>query len=148
MINAMQLIIAISKRMLQPKLAEEWIVYLKSSNQSFQRAATRSVGMFCMGKVLKVTDWVMYGIFAYWPSSSLIVNKELNIFKCNLNLQKTYWDSSVTSTGIAIHFSQCLLEMLIEGGTNCRVKQLLPEMLTVLQAGIVTSIPMWAMRCR
>ena len=34
-------------------------------------------GMFCDARVLKVTDWVMWGIFAYWPSWSVSVNKEL-----------------------------------------------------------------------
>ena len=43
--------------------------------------ACRDLGMFCVLRVLKVTDWVMCGIFAYWPSSSVIVNQEL---KCPL----------------------------------------------------------------
>lgn len=88
LINAiMQMIIAISKRMLQPKLTIEWIVYLKTLKpvlwswlgSRLWRAGRGSTdcGMFCDARVLKVTDWVMWGIFAYWPSWSVSVNKEL-----------------------------------------------------------------------
>ena len=88
LINAiMQMIIAISKRMLQPKLTKEWIVYLKTlkpvlwswPGSRLWRAGRGSIdcGMFCDARDLKVTDWVMWGIFAYWPSWSVSVNKEL-----------------------------------------------------------------------
>ena len=41
------------------------------------RTGEQRCGMFCDARVLKVTDWVMWGIFAYWPSWSVSVNKEL-----------------------------------------------------------------------
>ena len=41
------------------------------------RTGEQRCGMFCDARVLKVTDWVMWGIFAYWPSWSVSVNNEL-----------------------------------------------------------------------
>ena len=81
------MIIAVSKRMLQPKLTKEWIVYLKTLKPVLWSwpgsrlwpggTGEQRCGMFCDARVLKVTDWVMWGIFAYWPSWSVSVNKEL-----------------------------------------------------------------------
>ena len=82
-----------------------------SRDQDSCLSLVESWGMFCVVRGSKVTDWVMCGIFAYWPSWSVSVNKELKpLISQTISLSVVSGDMDGAQEDIAFHILNTRLQ--------------------------------------
>ena len=82
-----------------------------SRDQDSGLSLVESWGMFCVVRGSKVTDWVMCGIFAYWPSWSVSVNKELKpLISQTISLSVVSGDMDGAQEDIAFHILNTRLQ--------------------------------------